>query len=133
MSSNPIALLRRIFEIAPEAKSLWKSLDGYEVGDDKMFRDEKFMKHMVGVIGTVDKAVGMLASEDMDELVTILKGLGKRHVQYGVVEAYYPVVGQALLGTLNDALGDKLTTEDKAAWAEIYGVISSTMIEGAKA
>ncbi len=96
-----------------------------------MFEDKKFMVHMKAVIGAVDKAVGMLEAQDMDSLVAMLKPLGKRHVKYGVIEAHYPIVGEALLGTFSDALGDKLTAEDKAAWEEIYGVISSTMIEGA--
>ena len=95
-----------------------------------MLDDKKFKKHMIAVISAVNKAVGML-SNDMDGLVSMLKKLGKTHVKYNVEEAHYPVVGQALLGTLSDALGDKLTAEDKAAWEEIYGVISSTMIAGA--
>ena len=66
----------------------------------------------------------------MDELVTILKKLGLKHKAYGVIPPHYDVVGQALIGTLGDAMGEKFTEEVKSAWVEIYGVISSTMIEG---
>ena len=96
-----------------------------------MFENPRFKKHAKGVVGTVNKAVGMLGP-DLSPLVEILKKLGKRHKGYGVLEAHYPVVGQALIETLDAALGDKFTEDVKAAWLEIWGVISSTMIAGAE-
>ena len=38
------------------------------------------------------------------------------------------VIGQALLDTLALGLGDAFTPALKAAWAEIYGIVSTTMI-----
>lgn len=54
--------------------------------------------------------------------------------QYGVVEAHYAVVGGALLATLEAALSPsgKWTPEAKGAWTAVYGVIASTMKDGAK-
>lgn len=97
---------------------------------DELFASPALKKHAKGVISTVNTAVGML-EPDLDGLVAILKKLGRTHKIYGIVEAHYPVVGQALLETLNDALGEAFTPDVKAAWTEIYGVISSTMIAGA--
>jgi hemoglobin-like flavoprotein len=99
--------------------------------EEKMFADPKFKKHASGVIATVNVAIGMLGP-NLDDLVVVLKDLGKKHVRYGVLEAHYPVVGGALIGTLTDALGEAFTPEVKAAWEEIWGVISSTMIAGAE-
>lgn len=96
-----------------------------------MFENPRFKKHAKGVVGTVNTAVGMLGP-DLSPLVDILKSLGKKHKAYGVLEAHYPVVGQALIETLDAALGDKFTEDVKAAWLEIWGVISSTMIAGAE-
>ena len=124
-------LLLRIFTIAPAAQALFKFADGYEPMDEKIFTLPTFKKHARAVISTVNAAVGMLET-DLDKLIGILKGLGERHKTYGVLEAHYPVVGQALVETLTDALGDAFTVDVKAAWEEIYGVISSTMIEGAQ-
>ena len=95
-----------------------------------MYASSKFKKHAAGVISTVNTAVGMLGP-DLAPLVDILKKLGKRHAGYGVLEPHYAVVGQALIETLEAALGDAFTDEVKAAWLDVYGVISSTMIEGA--
>lgn len=51
-----------------------------------------------------------------------------RQVKYGVIPAHYDVIGQALLKTLADGLGDAFTPEAKEAWTAVYGVVSSTMI-----
>mmetsp|Transcript_11344 Transcript_11344/g.17009 ORF Transcript_11344/g.17009 Transcript_11344/m.17009 type:complete len:153 (+) Transcript_11344:22-480(+) len=124
-----VLLFRNIFSIAPEAKGLFKFVADIE-GED-IYINEDLIRHAKSVVSAVNKAVEMLG-EDLDPLVTMLKALGKKHVKYGVVAAHYDVVGQALLATLGAALGDKFTDEVKAAWTEIYGVISSTMIAGAE-
>lgn len=117
-----------IFSIAPEAKALFsfKDLEGEE-----LYASPRLITHAKKVVGAVNKSVEMLG-EDLDPLVTILKALGKKHVKYGVLAAHYDIIGQALLATLGTALGDKFTDEVKGAWAEIWGVISSTMIAGAE-
>ena len=98
---------------------------------DEMFEDPHFKSHMKGVISFVNTAVGML-QPDLDGVVAVLKDLGKKHKRYGVLEVHYPIVGEALIGTLSDALGDAFTSDVKDAWVELYGVISSTMIAGAE-
>jgi hemoglobin-like flavoprotein len=97
---------------------------------EEMYESPKFKKHAAGVVGTVNTAVNMLGP-DLSPLVDVLKALGKKHVKYGVVEAHYAVVGQALIETLDAAMSDKFTADVKAAWLEIWGIISSTMIAGA--
>ena len=85
-----------------------------------------YRKHAAKVVGTVDKAVGML--KKLDKLIPVLVNLGKKHVGYGVEPAHYDVVGEALLATLSDALGDGYTTEVHEAWAAVYDIIKTTMI-----
>lgn len=60
-----------------------------------------------------------------------LRGLGARHVEYGVLPKYYPFVGNALLNTFEQYLGYKWTPELKQAWTDAYGVIVEIMLEGA--
>ncbi len=62
----------------------------------------------------------------------ILKDLGKRHKGYGVIEAHYPVVGSALLATLEQGLGDGYTPEIAAAFGAMWGVVADTMKAGAE-
>jgi len=64
-------------------------------------------------------------------LTGALKGLGQRHVAYGVRPEHYPIVGAILLETFADFLGDDWTPETHDAWAQAYEVICSLMLEGA--
>ena len=64
-------------------------------------------------------------------LVSALKGLGQRHVAYGVQPEHYPIVGTILLETLADFLGDDWTPAHQDAWAQAYEAICSLMLEGA--
>lgn len=60
-----------------------------------------------------------------------LKGLGTRHVKYGVLPQHYPMVGHALLTTLAAFAGDAWTPEVKQAWIEAYTAITGLMLAGA--
>jgi hemoglobin-like flavoprotein len=68
---------------------------------------------------------------NISELVPALEDLGKRHVRYGVSDRQYDSVGQALLVTLEQGLGDTFTDETREAWATAYGLIADTMRKGA--
>lgn len=71
--------------------------------------------------------------EDPTWLGGTLRALGAKHVAYGVTEPMYDWVGECLLATLADVLGDAWTPRVEAAWKEAYAVISGAMIEGARA
>jgi hemoglobin-like flavoprotein len=57
--------------------------------------------------------------------------LAKRHVNYGVIPEHYPIVGQALLWTIQRMLGLNWTSDIAAAWTEAYGMLSDHMISEA--
>jgi hemoglobin-like flavoprotein len=61
-----------------------------------------------------------------------LEDLGRRHVAYGVIPDHYPIVGEALLHTLETALECAWTPTVKEGWTTIYAFVSTTMIRGAK-
>jgi hemoglobin-like flavoprotein len=69
----------------------------------------------------------------LDTLVPAVRDLGNRHARYGVQEAHYATVGAALLWTLEKGLGPAFTPEVKEAWATVYGVLATTMQQGAAA
>jgi hemoglobin-like flavoprotein len=90
-----------------------------------VFESAALKKHATSVISTVGVAVVGLS--DLPRLIPVLQNLGTKHVSYGVEAAHYDVIGQALLDTLALGLGEGFTPEVKAAWAQIYGVIATTM------
>ncbi len=60
-----------------------------------------------------------------------LKGLGTRHVKYGVLPQHYPLVGESLLKTMASFAGDAWTPTVKQAWVDAYTAIVTIMLEGA--
>jgi hemoglobin-like flavoprotein len=60
-------------------------------------------------------------------LLPALEQLGVRHARYGVLPEHYPLVGQALLGTLEQALGAAFTREVRDAWVTVYQALATTM------
>jgi hemoglobin-like flavoprotein len=67
----------------------------------------------------------------VERLAPLLRNLGRRHVQYGVVDGHYYTVGVAFLWTIGNALGSAFTTEVRDAWLAAYRLVANTMKEGA--
>ena len=110
-----LVFYRRLFELEPRLRFLFKS--------DIESQAQKLME-MLGA------SLGML--ERPEQLISELEALGARHVGYGVRDEHYAIVGRALLDMLAEVLGGDFTPETRAAWAELYGVISDTMQRGAR-
>ena len=106
----------RLFEIAPEVKPLFKG--------DIAEQGRKLMQVLAVAVGGLD---------DLPALVPVVQDLGRRHVRYGVSDAHYGVVGEALLWTLGQGLGDGFTPAVKEAWIAVYTVLADTMKQAAKA
>ncbi len=69
--------------------------------------------------------------DDTEYLVPYLQGLGKTHVAYGTKPEHYDAVGECLIAALSETAGELWTKEMEETWVEAYGVIKTTMIEGA--
>jgi len=102
----------KLFEKAPEIRTLFK-------GDIK--EQAKKLVAMVSLI--VSKA------DKLDDLQEQIKYLAIRHENYQAQPKYYPIVGDALIETLQEGLGNKWTVEHKTAWIEIYSILSKTMMD----
>ena len=103
---------------------------GFHPTDDTFYSNPRFKAHARKVVEMLDATVNMIGP-DLEPLADALKGLGKKHVAYGVLPAHYGIVGEALLQTLGAALGDRFTPKVKAGWGSIYRFVSSNMIDGA--
>ena len=78
---------------------------------------------------TINAAVNGLDSPE--QIVPAVKALGQRHADYGVVDANYDTVGEALTWTLGQGLGDGFTDEVKNAWQNTNAPLACTMKAGA--
>jgi hemoglobin-like flavoprotein len=65
-----------------------------------------------------------------DILANALRGLGTRHVRYGVLPQHYQMVGSSLLKSLKLFVGKGWTSEVEKAWIEAYTAVTELMLEG---
>jgi hemoglobin-like flavoprotein len=100
----------RLFEIDPSLRRLFPA--------DLTPQAGKLMQ-------TLGVAVASL--ERLEQITPTVELLGRRHVDYGVLDSDYDTVGQALLDVLASALGDAFTVEVRAAWAETYAILANVM------
>ncbi|AZQ12481.1 globin family protein [Shewanella khirikhana] len=111
ISDDAAALFyRNLFEIDPTLRPLFK--------DDIRSQGRKLM-------AMLDAAVKGL--ERPDTLVPVLEDLARRHIKYGVKTTHFSPVGNALLYTLAEGLGDKFTPDTKAAWIAVLHLVSDVM------
>jgi nitric oxide dioxygenase len=68
---------------------------------------------------------------NLESVLPAASALAIRHVSYGARREHYPVVGAALLWTLEKGLGDGWTPEVADAWTAAYGTLSGFMISEA--
>ena len=106
----------RLFELDPSLKPLFKG--------DMAAQGQKLM----AMIGT-----GVANLDKLETIVPAVQDLGRRHAGYGVPLSSYDTVGAALLWTLEKGLGDAFTPPVKAAWTEVYTILSTVMKDAATA
>ncbi|HZC95459.1 MAG TPA: globin domain-containing protein, partial [Bradyrhizobium sp.] len=81
------------------------------------------------LMATLAVVVGGLGR--FETVLPAASALATRHVSYGAKPEHYPVVGAALLWTLEKGLGDGWTPEVADAWCIAYGALSGYMISEA--
>jgi len=105
----------RLFELDPSLRKLFK-------GNIKT--QGTMLMSMIG------SAVRGLSNPN--GLIPVLMALGRRHTGYGVVDAHYTTVAEALLWTLEQGLGEEFTPEAREAWTAAYTLMASVMQQGAR-
>jgi hemoglobin-like flavoprotein len=104
----------RLFEVAPAVKAMFPA----------DLREQR--KKLMATLAVVVNGLGHLES-----VLPAASALAKRHVGYGAKPEHYPVVGGALLWTLEQGLGDAWTPDVADAWKTAYGTLSGFMISEA--
>jgi hemoglobin-like flavoprotein len=110
-----LVFYRRLFEIDPQLRSLF-------VGDIE--EQARKLMEMLGIL--------ILMLERSHGLELELRAMGARHAGYGVLDAYYATVGEALLYMLAESLNGDFTVDVRAAWTALYAAVETTMKAGAK-
>jgi hemoglobin-like flavoprotein len=107
----------RLFATAPELHALFHHAD--------MARQRQML---LGTLIVLRKSL-----RNLSPIVPALQNLGARHVGYGVLPEHYPIVGSALLQSMEEIGGKDWRPEYTQAWAAAYQVVQDTMLSGAAA
>ncbi len=70
---------------------------------------------------------------DPNKLIPTIKMLGIRHADYGVIDKHYNIVGEALLWTFEQGLGENFTPDVKDAWGVVYTLLANIMKDATNA
>jgi hemoglobin-like flavoprotein len=119
---------RRLFELRPAYRPLFPA----------DLRDQK--RKLIKMLGFVVKALDWTDADWRDtppiedDLFLVVLALGRRHVVlYRIPDDSYGPVGEALLWTLDQGLGQAFTADVREAWTHVYQLLARTMRMGAAA
>jgi len=103
-------LYERLFELQPSLRHLFHA--------DLQATGDKLMRVL---------ALSIRNLEQLESIGPAIRSMGRRHVAYGVRDADYDAVGDALLWTLERELGAAFTPDVHDAWATVYEILTSMM------
>ena len=104
----------RLFETAPAVRAMFPS--------DMTEQRRKLMATLAIVVNGLSH---------LELVLPAAASLATRHVAYGAKAEHYPVVGSALLWTLEKGLGKDWTPDVAEAWTAAYATLSGYMISQA--
>jgi len=104
----------RLFEVAPQVRAMFPA--------DMTEQRRKLMATLAVVVNGLS---------NLESILPAASALAVRHAAYGAKAEHYPVVGSALLWTLERGLAEGWTPEVADAWRTAYGTLSGFMIEQA--
>ena len=106
-----VIFYNRLFEVAPQVKGMFP--------EDMTEQRKKLMATLAVVVNGLS---------NLESVLPAASALAKRHISYGAKAEHYPVVGGALLWTLEKGLGEAWTPDVADAWTTAYGTLSGYMI-----
>ena len=110
-----VAFYDRLFEIDAGARSLFAKTE-------MVAQRSKFVQMLGDIVRNLDLP---------RDLIPTVSALGRRHVEYGVRDADYDRVREALFAALAVELGAGFTDEVRDAWEEAYALTAALMKRGA--
>jgi hemoglobin-like flavoprotein len=106
----------RLFDLDPSLRLLFRT--------DMRSQRRAMMDMIAAAVEGLDR---------LDELMPAVQALGRRHTGYGVRAEHYATVGEALLWTLEQGLGDIFTPAVADAWGAVYALLAGAMQQAAAA
>ncbi len=110
-----VLFYKKLFELDPGLRRMFK--------DDMAEQRTKLLQMLTAAVKGLDR---------LEQLVPVVQDLGRRHGRYGVTDAHYATVAEALLWTLEAGLGAAFTPDVRDAWVAVYTLLATTMQNAAR-
>ena len=104
----------RLFESAPSVQTMFS--------EEPEAQAELFLSELAVIVRSISQ---------FDSFVPRARGLGARHVAYGVNYSHYEIAGRVLLDAFAETLGSAFTQELHEAWRLAFDLVAETMMQGA--
>jgi len=140
--SNKTTMTRQQVLLVQKTWKVFRDIKPEIIGDvfySKLFIKMPALKKMfkAPMAGQSKKLIDMLNMivgrlQNVDEIAQDIKQMAKRHVGYGVKAVHYEIVGEALLWTLEQGLGNDWNQAVEDAWVSCYKSLAGIMIEAAE-
>jgi hemoglobin-like flavoprotein len=104
----------RLFEVHPELRPLFP--------EDMQVQARKLVQMLAMVVNSLHR---------LDAILPAVEELARRHSGYGVAADHYSQVGEVLIWTLEQGLGDTMTPSVRHAWIIAYATLARAMIAAA--
>ena len=115
-------IFMRLFKTAPKVLRLFSFRD-----EEALTRIVKLKKHAVITMNAIGKVIDNL--DDVSEMVSFLKQLGRSHAPLKVESEHFDAFGVALLLTLQHELGSEWTSDVSDAWQMAYDDVKQVLVE----
>jgi len=112
LESPSVYFYEDLFTRAPELRPLFR--------DDLAGQGMRFMSTLAVIVDNLHKP---------EALAERYADLGRIHARLGVTAAQFPPMGEALIATIRNTLGDRFTADIEAAWRVAYADFSRELIE----
>lgn len=119
---------RRLFELKPEYRALFSG--------DMASQKRKLITMLAFIVKSLDWPESAWRDDvaETDDLFLVVLAMGRRHgALYRVPAESYRTVGEALIWTLDQGLGEAFRPETRKAWLHVYQLVSQTMLLGSAA
>lgn len=100
------------FQIAPHTRRVFAYVD-------KQRMESSLMMMLITIVDALDSG---------EDVVPMLRWLGKRHAAYGIEDTYFQMAGDALIRTLREFLRWDFTTEAEASWRQVYELVTRELL-----
>eukprot|EP00180_Rhodochaete_pulchella_P000949 Plantae.Rhodophyta-Rhodochaete_pulchella.ctg1785.p1 GENE.Plantae.Rhodophyta-Rhodochaete_pulchella.ctg1785~~Plantae.Rhodophyta-Rhodochaete_pulchella.ctg1785.p1 ORF type:complete len:517 (+),score=72.03 Plantae.Rhodophyta-Rhodochaete_pulchella.ctg1785:1461-3011(+) len=125
LERSGLKMFASLFEMAPHLLEMFPFRNPDGTPEMKALKE-----HGLTVMRAVETVVNRLNS--LDEMIGYTHEVAVRHVAYGVQSEHYPVLGVALMATIEDAVGPKRWNKRLAeAWTNVFSTMVSIAIEAA--